>query len=209
MTATRSAGPSNQMVTVQAAAVALGAAVLIVRPVVGTRLGWTTITVVLLFSALLLVGVMVPVRVPALSGGGGPVAGGVSLGSGVRRRAVPAWVPVLVLGVGVFVVARLAGAGHRPGPFTLRIVALNSLAAIAEEALFRRLAYGALLAGGAAWAVGGSALLFGLVHVTVYGWWALPIDLAAGLLLSWQRLASGTWAVPAVTHIVADLLVVM
>jgi membrane protease YdiL (CAAX protease family) len=57
--------------------------------------------------------------------------------------------------------------------------------------------------------VAGSALLFGLVHVTVYGWWALPIDLAAGLILSWQRLASGTWAIPAMTHVLADLLVVI
>ena len=63
--------------------------------------------------------------------------------------------------------------------------------------------------GGVALAVGGSAVLFAIAHVTVYGWWVLPIDLAAGLVLGWQRWASGTWAVPAVTHVFANLLVVL
>jgi membrane protease YdiL (CAAX protease family) len=55
----------------------------------------------------------------------------------------------------------------------------------------------------------GSAALFAIAHVTVYGWWVLPLDLAAGLVLAWQRWASGSWAVPAVTHVVANLLVVI
>ena len=55
----------------------------------------------------------------------------------------------------------------------------------------------------------GSALLFALVHVTVYGWWVLPIDLAAGLVLSWQRWATVSWTVPPVTHLLANLLVVL
>jgi hypothetical protein len=42
--------------------------------------------------------------------------------------------------------------------------------------------------------------------VTVWGAGVLPLDLAAGLLLSWQRAASGRWAVPAATHTVANLL---
>jgi membrane protease YdiL (CAAX protease family) len=37
----------------------------------------------------------------------------------------------------------------------------------------------------------------------------LPLDLAAGLLLGWQRQATGSWAVPAATHVVANLLVVL
>lgn len=51
-------------------------------------------------------------------------------------------------------------------------------------------------------------MLFAVVHVTVYGAWVLPLDLAAGLVLSWQRWATGSWGVPAVTHVVANLLVV-
>jgi hypothetical protein len=37
----------------------------------------------------------------------------------------------------------------------------------------------------------------------------LPLDLAAGLLLGWQRATTGSWAAPAVTHVVANLLVVL
>ena len=55
----------------------------------------------------------------------------------------------------------------------------------------------------------GSAVLFAAVHVTVYGLWVLPLDLAAGLLFGWQRQVTGSWAVPAATHAVANLLVVL
>jgi len=58
-------------------------------------------------------------------------------------------------------------------------------------------------------AVAGSAAAFALVHVTTYGVRVLPLDLAAGLLLSWQRAASGTWRVPALTHVLANLLAVI
>ena len=80
---------------------------------------------------------------------------------------------------------------------------------MAEEAFFRRLVYGALLAAGPVAAVVGSAVLFAAVHVTVYGVWVLPLDLAAGLLFGWQRQATGSWTVPAVTHAAANLLVVL
>ena len=130
-----------------------------------------------------------------------------------RRAEVPAGMSTtfsaLAVGVVAFALGRLAGGGHAPQPLALRVVALGSLAAVAEEVFFRRFVYDALLAGGAALAVGGSALLFAVVHVTVYGWWVLPIDIAAGLVLSWQRWATGSWKVPALTHVLANLLVVL
>jgi len=118
---------------------------------------------------------------------------------------------VAVLGVGLaaFLLGRFVGGGHAPQPLALRVVALGTLAAVAEEAFFRHFVYDALLPNGAAVAVVGSALLFALVHVTVYGWWVLPIDIGAGLVLSWQRWATGSWTVPAVTHVLANLLVVL
>jgi membrane protease YdiL (CAAX protease family) len=117
---------------------------------------------------------------------------------------------VLAVGIGAFVVGRILVAGSpAPVPATALVVGLNTLAAVAEEAFFRRLVYGALLAGGPAAAVVGSAVLFAAVHVTVYGAWVLPLDLAAGLLFGWQRQATGSWAVPAATHAVANLLVVL
>jgi Type II CAAX prenyl endopeptidase Rce1-like len=83
------------------------------------------------------------------------------------------------------------------------------LAAVAEEALFRRLAYARLLRYGVGVAIIGTAVAFALLHVPFYGVEALPIDLGAGLLLSWQRWASGTWTVPAATHAAAELLAVL
>ena len=60
---------------------------------------------------------------------------------------------------------------------------LNTLAAVAEEAFFRRLVYGALLrAAGAAWAVTGSAVLFAVVHVTIYGTWVRNCFKSSNLL---------------------------
>jgi len=117
--------------------------------------------------------------------------------------------PVLGVGLAAFVLGRVVGGGHAPQPLDFQVVALGTLAAVAEEAFFRRFVYDALLPAGTGVAVVGSAVLFALVHVTVYGAWVLPIDLAAGLVLSWQRWASGTWKVPAVTHALANLLVVI
>ncbi len=45
--------------------------------------------------------------------------------------------------------------------------------------------------------------------MTVWGWWVLPLDLAAGLILSWQRAATGRWAVPAATHVLANTLALL
>jgi membrane protease YdiL (CAAX protease family) len=130
-------------------------------------------------------------------------------GEGVGRRASPlGWAAPLGIGL-----AAVAGAGLVAGPVPDRRVgvaaaALGVLAAVAEEALFRRLLYARLLRLGAVVAVLGSAVLFALVHLPAYGTAALPVDLGAGLLLSWQRFASGRWTVPALTHVVANLLAV-
>ncbi|HZQ77957.1 MAG TPA: CPBP family intramembrane glutamic endopeptidase [Acidimicrobiia bacterium] len=133
----------------------------------------------------------------------------VSLAWPGRRASVRQPVGALALGIAAFAVGRLLSAGAAVPAATAFAVGINTLAAVAEEAFFRRLVYGALLAGGPGVAVVGSALLFAAVHVSVYGLWVLPIDLAAGLLLSWQRQATGSWTVPALTHAVANLLVVL
>ena len=116
--------------------------------------------------------------------------------------------PVLVAGVGIAAVgaSRLVVGAVVPLSLPAAAVALNVLAAVSEEAFFRRFLYGRLEALGAPIAVGATALAFALIHVPLYGWVALPVDLGAGLLLSWQRWASGSWAAPAATHVVANLL---
>lgn len=125
-----------------------------------------------------------------------------------QRTRLAASLAVTAAGMAVFGLARLAG-GHPVAVLALRPVALNSLAAVAEEAVFRRLLYGLLRPGGAVLAVAGSATAFAAVHVTVWGAWVLPLDLAAGLLLGWQREATGRWSVPAATHVFANLVAVL
>ena len=127
---------------------------------------------------------------------------------GGERRALPSWL-VLAVGIGAFAVGRLLSGGIPPVEWALRAVALATLAAVAEEAFYRRLAYGVASTAGPVVAIGASALVFALVHVTIWGWGVLPLDLAAGLLLGWQRWASGGWSVPAATHVAANLLAVL
>jgi membrane protease YdiL (CAAX protease family) len=92
-------------------------------------------------------------------------------------------------------------------PFGAAAAVGGSVAAIAEEAFFRRFLYGWLARWGTAIAVVGSALAFAAVHAPLYGAAALPIDLGAGLLFGWQRWATGGWTAPAATHVVANLLI--
>lgn len=126
-----------------------------------------------------------------------------------RAAPLPAWL-ALGIGVAAFGVGRLLAVGTLPAaPFVLRSVALNTLAAVSEEAFFRRLAYGVATAWGPVVAVVTSAMVFAAVHVTVWGWAVLPLDMAAGLVLGWQRWACGRWSVPAATHAAANLLAVI
>jgi membrane protease YdiL (CAAX protease family) len=133
----------------------------------------------------------------------------VGRGDGTRTAPAPlGWGLPLLLGlVGV------AGAAVVAGPVADRRIGAAAAglalgAAVAEEALFRRVLYDRLLRFGIVAAVVGSAGVFALVHLPAYGLAAMPVDLGAALLLSWQRYASGRWTVPAVTHAVANLLAV-
>jgi membrane protease YdiL (CAAX protease family) len=116
----------------------------------------------------------------------------------------------VTLGIGV---AAVLAAGVVAGPGPDRRVGMLAggiavVAGVVEEALFRKVLYDRLLRFGVVVAVGGTAVVFALVHLPAYGVAAMPVDLGAALLLSWQRYASGRWTVPAVTHVVANLLAV-
>jgi membrane protease YdiL (CAAX protease family) len=131
----------------------------------------------------------------------------VPIGPQDDRRLSPAG--ALALGVAAMAVATFASGSVIPVRLGPQALVLNSLAALCEEAFFRRFLYGRLAAFGAVAAVAATALLFALVHLPAYGMAAFWVDLGAGLLLSWQRWASGTWTVPAATHVAANLLVVL
>jgi membrane protease YdiL (CAAX protease family) len=124
-----------------------------------------------------------------------------------RARLAPGF--VLLMGFAAVALSASVAGTPIPLPWSAAALPLSMLAAVAEEALFRRLAYARLERFGAVVAIAGSALLFGLVHVPAYGLAALPVDVGAGLLFGWQRWASGTWTVPAGTHAFANALVVL
>ena len=146
----------------------------------------------LIFASILTASLVVPSSAP------GPSA----------AARVPRGV-VLVVGLAGVGAAAVAAGTPVPLPVGAATIPLSMLAAVAEEALFRRAAFGALEPYGTAVAVVGAALLFALVHVPLYGVAAFPVDLGAGLVFGWQRWASGAWTVPATTHAAANLLVML
>jgi membrane protease YdiL (CAAX protease family) len=168
--------------------VVVGFAVLVARPFAETATGTRTA----LFAASYLTIGLSSIAVPL-------------------ERERPHLAPGLALlwGFGAVAVAANASGSPVPLPWSAAALPLSLLAAVAEEALFRRLAFARLEPFGPAVAIVGSAMLFGLVHVPAYGLSALPVDVGAGLLFGWQRWASGTWTVPAATHAVANALVVL
>jgi membrane protease YdiL (CAAX protease family) len=127
-----------------------------------------------------------------------------------RPRPLASSAVVGAVGIGAVALAAALAGSPPAWPTTAWGPAFDVTAALAEEALFRRVAYAWVESRfGAAIAVVVTGLAFGLVHVPVYGVAALPVDIGAGLLLSWQRATTGRWLVPAATHVVANLLVAM
>jgi membrane protease YdiL (CAAX protease family) len=127
-----------------------------------------------------------------------------------RPRVHP--VAVLAIGIGAVWVAGLAAGTPLPAPSGAVLVplAMSTLAALAEEAFFRRFLYGRIMPRlGAGAAVVLTALLFAAIHVPIYGASVFWVDLGAGLLFGWQRWASGSWTAPAATHAFANLLVIL
>ena len=59
--------------------------------------------------------------------------------------------------------------------------------------------------GGDWWALAVTTVLFAAMHVPLYGFGSLPLDLAVGLLLGGLRIVSGGVLAPAIAHVVADL----
>lgn len=190
MTALRTSRPALVPLAPAVTMCLVGLTLLLARPWLARRAGDPTAMLIVVFVSIGVVGAWW--TVPAEHA--------------PRARGVVTSAMVTAVGVATFAVGRGTLGGDAAVSASLGWVALNTLAAIAEEAFFRRLVYGLLAPHGAAVAVVGSAALFALVHVTVWGAWVLPLDFAAGLVLAWQRWASGRWSVPAVTHAAANLL---
>ena len=87
-------------------------------------------------------------------------------------------------------------------PWALVVIAV----AAAEEGILRGVLFDRLRAhGGLVPAIAVTTVTFALLHVPVYGWHVVPLDLAVGLRLAGLRLGTRTVAAPAVAHAVADL----
>ena len=148
------------------------------------------------------------------------VAAGASFGvalsvlSGVVGLARPTlrW-PTLAWGAGGAIALSLPPLWHRvghegaaPGHGFATWAAVVTLVAVAEEVLLRGALFEVVTRHrGENSAVAVGAVAFALLHVPVYGWSVLPLDLAVGVVLGVLRVVSGSVAAPAITHTLADL----
>jgi membrane protease YdiL (CAAX protease family) len=85
-------------------------------------------------------------------------------------------------------------------------VAVTVLVATAEEIVLRGALFDELDGGiGTLGAVVVTSVAFALMHVPLYGWQVVPLDLGVGLWLAGLRLATGGTVAPAIAHTIADL----
>lgn len=134
---------------------------------------------------------------------------------GFRWRPADAWPRAVAVGgagavllVAVWVTAGAhlpLDAGRHLGGLLLWTPVVVAIAT-AEEVLLRGALFAALQeAAGPAAAIALTAAAFALLHVPLYGWQVLPLDLAVGVLLGGLRLLTGGVTAPAVAHALADL----
>lgn len=91
-----------------------------------------------------------------------------------------------------------------PGFATWAVVV--TFVAVCEEVFLRGALYDALAEARGPWvAIAGGAAAFALLHVPLYGWHVLPLDLLVGAGLGELRRRTGSPAAPAITHASADL----
>jgi membrane protease YdiL (CAAX protease family) len=124
----------------------------------------------------------------------------------IRWRATPAG----LLGGGVLVllafITRPVPQLWVPAAPFLPWATITILVAAAEEAILRGVLWDRLTRrNGALVALLTTTVVFALIHVPVYGWQVLPLDLGVGLLFGGLRLATGGVAAPAIAHALADL----
>jgi membrane protease YdiL (CAAX protease family) len=185
-------------------------------------------------SILAALGAIVTLRLVASRAGLDPLAVGAAFGAGltvlaligrVRSRSlgtplgelVPFRTVVIgcVVGVGLAALAvagpaiggttSVPGLGRPAAPFVpwalITIVVASAEEGVLRGALFDRIER----IGGLPLAVAVTTLAFALMHVPLYGWHVVPLDLAVGLVLAGLRIGTRGLAAPAAAHVVADL----
>jgi membrane protease YdiL (CAAX protease family) len=130
-----------------------------------------------------------------------------------RRGAVPVGSLLVGLAAGLALVV-LALAARWPGPWVAfdpagsfaPWAAVTVLVAVAEEAILRGALFGAVEeSGGVVPALLVTSAVFALLHVPLYGWHVVPLDIGVGLFLGGLRVLTGGITAPATAHAVADL----
>lgn len=130
-----------------------------------------------------------PIGRPRLVGVAGGFAGGIVL---VLLPVVARPGPSLPLGI-------------HPEPFALW-VAVTLIVAVGEEAVLRGTLFDAISsAAGLPMAIALTSVAFALLHVPLYGWHVVPLDVAVGVWLAGLRLVSRGIAAPAIAHVIADV----
>jgi membrane protease YdiL (CAAX protease family) len=133
----------------------------------------------------------------AIAAGAGHAWSGRALLIGVAGAAILVLPVLLTDGVG----------GHLTATGYPTWAAATVAVATAEEAFLRGALYDAVSrARGADAAVVAAAIAFAALHVPLYGWHVVPLDLAVGLVLGALRMWTGTWTAPAIAHAGADLV---
>ena len=170
---------------------------------------------------LLLVGFAIAVGVRVAVGGVGPAR---SPGAGLLFAALLASlalaagtrvpIPLSAVGWGIggalllsvpVALLRLGLPLHATTGFA-RWAVVVAIVAAAEEVFLRGALYDAVRdAFDERAAILAGALAFAALHVPLYGWHVVPLDVVVGLVLGELRRATGTAAAPAVTHVGADL----
>ncbi|HEY7827997.1 MAG TPA: CPBP family intramembrane glutamic endopeptidase [Candidatus Limnocylindrales bacterium] len=139
---------------------------------------------------------------------------GIAWAGGYRPAAIRAGSVIIGL-AGAAVLVGLAIGASRLAGLPLRVVPqtdfgwwalITVLVASAEELILRGVLFDALTeSGGIALAMAVTSIVFALIHVPLYGWHVVPLDLGVGVFLGGLRLVSGSVAAPAIAHIGADL----
>jgi membrane protease YdiL (CAAX protease family) len=116
-----------------------------------------------------------------------------------------ALVAVAVAGPAIGGATSVPGLGRPAAPF-LPWALITLVVAAAEEGLLRGVLFNRLeRVSGLMLAVVLTTLAFALMHVPLYGWHVVPLDLAVGLVLAGLRIWTRGLAAPVAAHAVADL----
>jgi len=131
-----------------------------------------------------------------------------------RTRVPVSWRALALGGLGIVLVCLPVGLEQlvtlRPLRGTAGFVPWVAAVAVvvtAEELFLRGALHDAVAARWSATvAVVVGAVCFALLHVPMYGWHVVPLDLAVGVVLGGLRVEAGTPFAPAVTHVGADVV---